>query len=70
MEEVLTAKWDDETLKSAVKQLKEGEDEINLEAAVKLVKDLTESESENAGLKTIQGIVYQKGYESGDLKAQ
>ncbi|KAH1007817.1 hypothetical protein HUJ04_005010 [Dendroctonus ponderosae] len=69
VEEVLTAKWDDEAVKSAVKQLKEGDDDISLEAAVKLVKDLTESNSENVGLKTIQGIVYEKGYESDDLKS-
>lgn len=69
VEEILKEKWDDESVKKAVKQLKEGEEELNLEGAVKLVKELTDSGSENPGLKTIQGLVYSKGYENGELKA-
>lgn len=68
-EDVLKEKWESDDVKAAVKQLKEGE-ELNLENAVKLVKDLTEKSSNNAGLKALQGIVYERGYDNGDLKAQ
>ncbi|KAL1514009.1 hypothetical protein ABEB36_003338 [Hypothenemus hampei] len=68
-EEVLKSKWEEDSVKEAVKQLKEGEEEIDLDTAVNLIKELTESNSENPGLKTLQGIIYAKGYESGDLKA-
>lgn len=70
VEEVLKAKWEDESVQKAVKQLKEDDDKLDLEAATKLVKELTESQSDNAGLKTIQGLIYEKGYKSGDLKSQ
>ncbi|XP_066142475.1 enolase-phosphatase E1-like isoform X2 [Euwallacea fornicatus] len=68
-EEVLKVKWEEEDVKSAVKKLKEGEEEIDLETTAKLVKELTENESDNPGLKALQGIISEKGYESGDLKA-
>jgi len=68
-EEILKSKWEDKTISEAVKKFKDGDDEIDFENAVKLVKELTENGSENIGLKTIQGLVYNTGYESGELKS-
>ncbi|CAH2000660.1 unnamed protein product [Acanthoscelides obtectus] len=65
-EEFLKEKWEDETVKAAVKQLKD--DISDAEGAFKLLKELTEKEDSNEGLKTLQGLICKKGYESGDLK--
>ncbi|CAG9860759.1 unnamed protein product [Phyllotreta striolata] len=67
VETFLKEKWDDEAVKEAVKSLKD--DTLDQEAAVALVKELTEKNSDNKGLKTLQGLIYKKGYESGELKA-
>lgn len=68
-EEFLKTNWEDETVKKAVKALN-GEKELNVEEATKLFKELTEASSDNAGLKTLQGLIYKKGYAGGDIKAQ
>lgn len=59
--------WEDETVKEAVKLLKDGD--LDQEAATALIKELTQKNSENKGLKTIQGLIYKKGYKDGELKA-
>ena len=69
VEEILKEKWEDDAVKEAVKQLKEGE-ELDLDGAIKLVKELTENGSENVVLKTIQGLIYNKGFDGADLKGQ
>lgn len=69
VEEFLKSKWEDDTVKDAVKALN-GEKELDVEETVKTFKELTEAGSDNVGLKTLQGLIYEKGYESGDLKAQ
>lgn len=56
-------------MKEAVKALN-GEKELTLEEATKLFKDLTEASSDNVGVKTLQGLIYKKGYTAGDIKAQ
>ncbi|KAJ8925343.1 hypothetical protein NQ315_009173, partial [Exocentrus adspersus] len=66
-EDFLKAQWEDGTVKEAVKALKDTE--LDLAGATAAVKDLTEQNSENKGLKTIQGLIYKKGYEDGGLKA-
>nr|CAH7718979.1 unnamed protein product [Callosobruchus chinensis] len=65
-EEFLKEKWEEETVKAAVKQLKD--DTLDAEGAFKLLKELTEKNDNNEGLKTLQGLIFKKGYESGDLK--
>jgi len=60
--------WDTDEVKQAVKLL-EGDAKLDVDGAVKLLKKLTEENSDNKGLKTLQGFIYKKGYEDGSLKA-
>lgn len=68
-DEFLKTNWEDEIVKEAVKTLNTEKD-LNLEEATKLFKEFTEASSSNAGLKTLQGLIYKKGYDGGDIKAQ
>ncbi|KAJ8966773.1 hypothetical protein NQ314_003311 [Rhamnusium bicolor] len=67
-EDFLKTHWENDAVKEAVKILKDSE--LDLAGATTAVKEFTEQNSENKGLKTIQGLIYKKGYENGDLKAQ
>lgn len=67
--EYLKTNWEDEAVKEAVKVLND-ERELTVEEATKLFKELTESSSDNVGAKTLQGLIYKKGYVGGELKAQ
>lgn len=66
-ETFLKAKWDEEPIKECLKKIGEN---LDLTAAIEKVKTLTEEQSSNEGLKTLQGLIYKDGYEKGDLKAQ
>jgi len=61
--------WDDEETKEAVKLLQDGDTVLDVDGAVQRFKKLTDENSDNKGLKTLQGIIYKKGYEDGTLKA-
>lgn len=69
-EEFLKSNWEEEAVKTAVKSLQDISDELDLKKATDLFKELTEKNDENAALKTLQGLIYKKGYEDGELKAQ
>lgn len=66
-EEYLKANWDVNEVKEAVKELKD--EELDIEKATKLLQQMTLDNEENKGLKTLQGMIYKKGYEDGELKA-
>ncbi|KAG5869940.1 hypothetical protein JTB14_013786 [Gonioctena quinquepunctata] len=66
-EDFLKNSWEEKYVKDAVESLQN--DVSDVEEAINLVRALTEKGSENKGLKTIQGLIYKKGYESGELKA-
>lgn len=68
-DDFLKTNWDDEVVKEAVKLLQDNGD-TDLKKATELFKELTEKNSENSGLKTLQGLIYKKGYADGELKAQ
>lgn len=68
-EAYLKTNWEDAAVKEAVKNLNP-EKELDASAAFETIKELTDKNSENIGLKTLQGLLFKKGYEDGDLKAQ
>lgn len=71
IEEYLTSKWDDEEVKKLVAELKgDGEELADVTKAVERFNTLTDENSVNVGLKTMQGLLYKQGYEKGELKAQ
>lgn len=41
-----------------------------MKTAAERIKTLTEENSPNEGFKKLQGLIYESGYEKGDLKAQ
>ncbi|CAG9834521.1 unnamed protein product [Diabrotica balteata] len=65
-ETFLKESWEEQEVKDAVKLIK---DDLDQEAAIPLIKELTEKNSDNEGLKKVQGLIYKKGYKSGELKA-
>jgi enolase-phosphatase E1 len=65
----LQAKWDEEAVKECIQQIKEDGADLDVAGAVERVKTLTDQQSSNKGLKTLQGLIYKDGYEKGDLKA-
>lgn len=70
IEEYLTSKWDDEEVKKLVAELKgDGEELADVTKAVERFNTLTDENSVNVGLKTMQGLLYKQGYEKGELKA-
>lgn len=56
-------------MKQAVKAL-DGEKELSIEEATKVFKELTDANSDNVGVKTLQGLIFKKGYGGGKIKAQ
>jgi hypothetical protein len=66
----LQAKWDEEAVKECLQQIKDDGADLDVAGAVERVKTLTDQQSSNKGLKTLQGLIYKDGYEKGDLKAQ
>lgn len=67
-EEFLKTHWEDEDVKTAVKLLTD--EDLDVGKAVEFIKDLTEKNSNNAGLKKLQALIYQKGFENGELKSR
>ncbi|XP_975603.1 enolase-phosphatase E1 [Tribolium castaneum] len=67
-EPFLQEKWEEESIKDCIKLIK-GDADLDLAAAVERVKALTQEDSSNKGLKTLQGLIYKDGYEKGELKA-
>lgn len=67
---VLKDNWEDEEVKKAVKFLQDGDAELNVDGALEVFKKLTDEDSDNQGVKTLQGLIYKKGYSDGKLKAQ
>lgn len=68
-EEFLKDSWEVSSVQEAVKKL-DGEKELDLAGATKAVKEFTDSNSENPGLKSLQGLIYESGYKKGSMKAQ
>ncbi|XP_044263789.1 enolase-phosphatase E1 [Tribolium madens] len=68
-EPFLQKKWEEESIKDCIKLIQEGDANLDLAAAVERVKALTQEDSSNKGLKTLQGLIYKDGYEKGELKA-
>ncbi|KAK9871925.1 hypothetical protein WA026_015172 [Henosepilachna vigintioctopunctata] len=66
VDEFLKSSWEDEEVKKAVSQFEEKD--LDVTKATEIVKTLTEKNDSNVGLKTIQGLIFKKGYESGELK--
>lgn len=66
-EEYLKANFEKEDVKKAVKLLKD--DIADVDAAVSTFKQLAADNSDNEGLKLIQGLIYKEGYDSDKLKA-
>ncbi|KAK4884557.1 hypothetical protein RN001_000828 [Aquatica leii] len=60
---------EDEEVKKALDGIKIKDQELNTEEAVELIKKLTNENSENASLKTLQGLISKEGYQNGTLKA-
>lgn len=69
-QEFLKAHFEEEAIKNAVKEFQEGDKELDLEAAFEAFKTFTEKDSDNKGVKTIQGLIFEEGYQNGSLKAQ
>lgn len=67
-EEYLKANWESDDVKEAVKELPEGA-EAEVAKAVEQFTKATNDDTDNKGAKSLQGLIYKKGYESGDLKA-
>lgn len=78
VESFLNANYDKDEVKEVITKLreteteilKEGEQKEVVESLIKVVKDLTEKNSELEAFKTLQGLIYKAGYEAGDLKGQ
>lgn len=70
LETFLKEKWEDDSIKECIKLIKEEGSDLDLAGAIERIKALTEEDSSNKGLKTLQGLIYKDGYEKGELKAQ
>lgn len=68
LEEFIKASWEEAALKSALEPLEQKDPTV--EKTVELLQKLGKDEPANASLKSVQGLVYKKGYEDGSLKAQ
>lgn len=66
-EEFLKAHWEEKDVKEAAKLLK---DDLDIEKCVALIKELTEKEDKNLGLRRLHSLISQMGYENGELKAR
>nr|XP_023016910.1 enolase-phosphatase E1-like [Leptinotarsa decemlineata] len=66
--EYLKKSWEDEDVKEAIRLILKN-DAVDIEETVRIIKELTEKNSDNKGLKTLQGLISKKGYESGNLKS-
>lgn len=62
--------WKDTAVQDAVNDIKSDVKELDVDAAVEIIKKFSEENSDNKGFKTVQGLIYKKGYEDGTLKAQ
>ncbi|XP_044745633.1 enolase-phosphatase E1-like isoform X2 [Coccinella septempunctata] len=65
-EEFLKNSWETEEVKKSIEQFEEKD--LDVTKAAEVVKNLTEKDDSNKGLKTIQGLLLKKGYDSGELK--
>lgn len=65
-EEFLKNSWENEDVKKAISQFEEKD--LDITKATEVIKNLTEKDDSNSGLKIIQGMLLKKGYESGELK--
>lgn len=63
----MKAHWEEKDVKEAVKLLN---DDLEIEKCVALIKELTEKEDKNLGLRKLHSLISQKGYESGELKGR
>lgn len=54
-------------MKEAVKLLR---DDLDIQKCVAVIKELTEKDDKNLGLRKLHSLISQKGYESGELKAR
>lgn len=68
VETFLKNSWESDDVKKAIELLEEKD--LDATKAAEVVKDLTEKDDCNIGLKSIQALLSKKGYESGDLKGQ
>lgn len=67
-EEFLKEKWEDKEIKEAVKLLKD--EELDVEKSIAILKELTEANSNNAGLAKLRALICKKGFDSGELKTE
>lgn len=69
IKEYLQAHTEDVAVKEALKEI-QGEKKLDPEGLVETFKTLTDKDTDNKGVKTLQGLILKKGYDSGNLKGQ
>lgn len=71
--------WETDELKALIKNLSSDKkvvdgdgklDDLNVTKSIEILKKLSKEEANNPTLKSIQGLIYKKGYEDGTLKGQ
>lgn len=67
-EEFLKAQWENATVQEAVKLIKD--EQLELTSALEAIKEGTDKRSNNQGIKTLQKLIYEKGYADGHITTQ
>ncbi|KAK5648524.1 hypothetical protein RI129_003416 [Pyrocoelia pectoralis] len=64
----VTENFEKEEVKNALKELQEGDKELNVDSGVEIIKKLTNENSNDKNFKSLQGLISKAGYEKGTLK--